>query len=101
MSEIKGIFFNNGIQGIAKIIEDTSDPDNYTVENLNQIVTYQQDQETKLTFEAMTPFANLEKKGLDTKIPKSSCFLYELSKQIEDVFSNYIGSIQVYRGNIK
>ena len=87
MSEVKGIYFNNGIQAAAKIM---SEDDRYiVVENMLGIQLNMQDPEHPMvSFEDMTPFAYIEKYGLDTKIPRSSImFLFPLERQLSDGYN--------------
>lgn len=95
-NNVVGIFFNNGMQGIAKLSRNQDERDFYSVEHLLRIVPVQTgENQHSFTFDSVSPFCDLEGKGESTNIPKNSCFLYNLTSQLIDPFINFIGGIQI------
>jgi len=75
-NEIRGLYFNNGIQAIAKIVDE--DEHFLYVENLLGLqLTMGNDGNSSpmVHLEDFTPFAVIEKEGLTTRIPQSSVMI--------------------------
>jgi hypothetical protein len=82
MSDVKGLLFANGVQALAIVRKE--DDHFLWVENMLALQMKVDDEEgeaamkerrdpvPKLYFEHFTPFAELAKTGLDTKIPQSA-----------------------------
>lgn len=112
MAEYKGLFFNNGIQGIAKIVGETDFE--YKVENLMQIIGQVQEVHDKatgevlkdenghpvtklmVTFEPISQYADMSDKGIKTSVPKASVLApFPLENGLKNGFRDYVGGLLV------
>jgi hypothetical protein len=84
MEELSGIFFNNGLQGIANVKEDG---DFYVVSGLLQMIIVRGDKgDPVTTFQHLNPFVDESKIGVDAKIHKSAAFLYTVASDIKEAY---------------
>lgn len=100
LGEIKGIYFNNGIQGIARIIEE--DEHFMYVEDLLGLQLQQNpDGNPVVSLEDFTPFAVIEDKGLETRIPQSSIMLlFPVQEQLLAGYKKRVGpQIEIVSGH--
>lgn len=99
MSDLKGIFFNNGMQGIGTVKQEG---DFYIVEGLLQlIVKYERQviegQERDVpytTFSHINPFVDEANIGVSAKVHTSACFLYEVASDIGNGYYTTTNRIQ-------
>lgn len=82
MSELKGIFFNNGMQGIGTV---KVEGDFFVIDQMLQIVIVKHDNgSSSITFQHILPFVDQSVAGVDIKVHVSSAFLYELDEEIKN-----------------
>jgi hypothetical protein len=92
MSDLTGIFFNSGLQGIGTVKEEG---DFYVVTGLLQLIMVRGDDGNPFTtFQHLNPFVDESNIGVDAKIHKSAAFLYTVASDIADAYYKSTGRIQ-------
>lgn len=84
MSELKGIFFNNGMQGIGTVKLDEGGF--YVIEGMLQLVIQNTQEGPATSFQHITPFVDESTIGVDIVVNFSAAFLYNVDKAIADAY---------------
>ncbi len=91
MSELKGIFFLSGMQGIGTVKQEG---DFYIIDTMLQLVIVNTEKGPTMTFNHVSPFTDETKLGVDAKVHVSAAFLYDVDPSIRDGYYQSTGRIQ-------